>query len=228
MSHRGSCIALHQRTSSVVKRVAFVCHLHASLQDVSGGCVHLHRSTQFLDKIAPFILIHSNLLNTHALHSFHSFTPAQLKSLPFFPPKKNSRCLLRILPLCHIAFPSLSYGHSCLTESISLFFILNRKGSVKLKSSPSCTLHKKEPVNVVLVEKRPVSTHTDADIDTHTHRHTHTHIHTQHTHTHKLRNLNKSETSSEIGSDVSYRTKNLSIRIKTITSNVWNRSNHSK
>ena len=36
VSHRGSCIALHQQTSFIVKRVPFICHLHASLQDVSG------------------------------------------------------------------------------------------------------------------------------------------------------------------------------------------------
>ena len=83
---------------------------------------------------------------------------------------------------------SFSVNHACSTENISLFFILNRKGSVKLKTSPSCTLHKKEPVNVVHVEKRPASTHTDADIDTHTHRHTDTQTHTHtctHTHTQK-------------------------------------------
>ena len=36
VSHRGSCIALHQPTSFIVKRVPFICHLHASLEDVSG------------------------------------------------------------------------------------------------------------------------------------------------------------------------------------------------
>ena len=84
--------------------------------------------------------------------------------------------------MCHTALPSFSFNHTCSITLARLracrFFILNKKGSVKLKTSSPCTLHSKLPVNVVHVEKRLASTHTGADIDTHTQTHTHTHTHT--------------------------------------------------
>ena len=60
---------------------------------------------------------------------------------------------------------SFSLSHICATENDSLFFIFHTKGSVNPKTSPSCTLHQKEPVNVASVDKKAAWTHTDVDIE---------------------------------------------------------------
>ena len=121
VSHRGSCIALHQPTSFIVKRVPFICHLHASLEDVSGEhetCLVIIRHLSWLQ-------------DKRRLKEMYS--PCQLWiRLSFIPNRERSHhTSTSVSAVNKVFFYTHMHIHRSVLRQLSTAFLYSDKGKLK-------------------------------------------------------------------------------------------------